>query len=122
MSLIAINDMHFYAHHGCFEEERAIGTHFRVDLQMEVDTMKAQHTDCIDDTVNYLAVYQTVRREMEIPSKLLEHVGERIAAAVIENYGRVKEVRVKVSKLNPPLGGHIGGVSVEISKERRKRT
>ena len=118
MSLIAINDMHFYAHHGCFEEERTIGTHFRVDLQMEVDKEKAQRTDCIDDSVNYLAVYQTVKREMEIPSKLLEHVGGRIADAVLEKYQGVSEVKVKVSKLNPPLGGQIGSVSVEIRKGR----
>lgn len=118
MATIALEDMRFYAFHGCFEEERAIGTHFRVDAWLEVDTASAQLSDSLDDTVNYLSVYQTVKTEMEKPSKLLENVAERIGKAVLDLYPAVEKIRVKVSKLNPPLGGQIGAVSVEIEKQR----
>lgn len=107
--------MRFYAHHGCFEQERTIGTRFCVDLQMETDTTKAERTDNIADTVNYLEVYQTVKREMEVPSHLLEHVAHRIGEAILREFGAVERVRVKVSKLNPPLGGQMDSVSVELS-------
>ena len=115
MGLIAIENMRFYAHHGCFEQERAIGTHFRVDLSMEVDTSKAEQTDNIADTVNYLEVYQVVKAEMEVASSLLEHVARRIGDAVHGRFPAVGRMTVKVSKLNPPLGGQMEAVSVCLS-------
>lgn len=72
MGKITLNGMNFYAFHGCFAEEQAIGTHFRLDVSFVTDTERAQQTDNIADTVSYLDVYKTIRREMEIPSHLLE--------------------------------------------------
>ena len=118
MATIEINDMRFYAHHGCFEQERAIGTRFRVDLAFETDTTRAEMSDRIDDTVSYLDVYQVVKREMETPSNLLEHVARRIADAVMGRFAAVDTIRVKVSKLNPPLGGQMDSVSVSLSASR----
>lgn len=112
--------MQFYAFHGCFAEEQTIGTYFRVDVAFETDTSRAQQSDDIADTVSYLEVYQTVKREMAIPSHLLEHVGDRIGEAILEEYPAVENVRVKVSKLNPPLGGQLESVSVEITKDRTR--
>ena len=66
MSIIRLEGMHFYAHHGCFEEERVIGTRFIVDVALCVDTTLAEHSDSLDDTVNYAEVYQVVKKEMQI--------------------------------------------------------
>ena len=115
MATIAINGMRFYAHHGCFEQERAIGTHFRVDLSFVTDTSKAEVSDNIDDTVSYLDVYQVLKAEMMIPSHLLEHVARRVGERVKNDFSSVTAVRVKVSKLNPPLGGQMESVSVEVA-------
>lgn len=114
MSKIRIEGMEFFAHHGCFEEERKVGTWFLVDLCMEVNTTAAEQSDRLEETVNYAEVYLTVKQEMAIPSKLLENVAYRIKAAVMRKYLAVNNVTVKVSKLNPPLGGKIKAVSVEI--------
>lgn len=119
MAVITINDMRFYAHHGCFEQERVIGTHFRVDLSFTTDTSKAEVTDNIVDTVSYLEVYQVVKSEMMKPSHLLEHVARRVGEAVLKNFPMVDSVTVKVSKLNPPLGGQMDSVSVELSVNRK---
>lgn len=119
MGVITINRMSFYAHHGCFEQERVIGTHFEVDLTLTVDTTKAELTDNLDDTVNYLEVYQTVGRVMEQPSHLLEHVAHRIGEEVLCNFPGVQCVGVKLSKLNPPLGGQIESVSVSLEMARQ---
>ncbi len=115
MAIISISDMRFYAHHGCFEQERVIGTNFRVDLVFYADTLLAEVSDNIDDTVNYLDVYQVVKKQMEIPSHLLEHVARRIGEEVKHNFPTIKSVNVKVSKLNPPLGGQMESVSVELA-------
>ena len=118
MAVITINDMRFYAHHGCFEQERVIGTHFRVDLTFRTDTSKAEVSDNIADTVSYLDVYQVVKAEMMTPSHLLEHVARRVGERVLSDFPAVEDVTVKVSKLNPPLGGQMDSVSVEIEMER----
>ena len=118
MGVIRLEDMSFYAFHGCFAEEQAIGTRFRVDVALTTDTTKAQLSDNIEDTVNYLEVYRTIKREMMIPSHLLEHVAERIANAILKEFSTVDSMTVKVSKLNPPLGGQLGCTSVEIEKSR----
>ena len=115
MAVISINDMRFYAHHGCFDQERVIGTHFRVDMALQTDTSKAEVSDNIADTVNYLEVYRVVRREMERPSNLLEHVARRVGEAVRAEFLAVEKVTVKVYKLNPPLGGQMESVSVELA-------
>jgi len=106
--------MRFYAHHGCFSQERAIGTHFVVDLSFNTDTTRAEQSDSIADTVSYLDVYQTVKREMQQPSNLLEHVARRVGKAVLKEYPAVTDIKVKVSKMNPPLGGQMHSVSVEL--------
>ena len=121
MGYITLNGMHFYAHHGCFDEEQRIGTHFRVDVSYTADTSKAQSTDSIEDTVNYLEVYQTVRREMMQPSHLLEHVGDRICQALLADFMCIESVLVRVSKLNPPLGGEVESVTVEVRADRPRR-
>lgn len=121
MSTIALEKMYFYAHHGCFSEEQTIGTRFCLDVAYETDTSRAQKSDDIADTVSYLSVYQTIKREMRQPSHLLEHVGDRIGEALLREYPDIESVRVKVSKLAPPLGGQLDAVSVEITKDRCQR-
>ena len=113
MAIISIEKMEFYAYHGCFEEERKIGTWFSVDMSMEVDTSKAEMSDNLDDTVNYQAVYQVVKREMMVSSKLLEHVARRILTAVQKEFPAVSYAWIKIKKMNPPLGGKMESVSVE---------
>ena len=115
MARIEINNMRFYAHHGCFEQERIIGTNFRIDLAFDTDTSKAELSDDIADTVSYLDVYQVVKAQMQKPSHLLEHVARRIGEGIRNGFPSVEAVKVKVSKLNPPLGGQMESVSVEVA-------
>ncbi|GAB1419286.1 dihydroneopterin aldolase [Bacteroidales bacterium] len=114
MALITIEGMEFYAYHGHFAEEQLIGTWFTIDLFLTTDTSKAEISDNLHDTVNYLEVYQVVKREMEINSKLLEHLGRRIVGAVMTHFPTVTHARVKVKKMNPPLGGKMDFVSLTI--------
>jgi 7,8-dihydroneopterin aldolase/epimerase/oxygenase len=115
MSTISIEGMEFYAYHGCFAEEQLIGTWFVVDLFLETDTTEAEQTDDLTKTINYLEVYQLVKKEMEINSKLLEHVGRRILNRVTVTYPSISHARIKVRKMNPPLGGKMDFVSLTLS-------
>jgi dihydroneopterin aldolase len=114
MSIISIEGMEFFAYHGCFKEEQVIGTKFRVDLFMKVNTAVAEESDQLHDTVNYQAAYGFVKEEMKINAKLLEHVGRRILDRIKAEFPTVDHARLKICKLNPPLGGKMDFVSVEL--------
>ena len=118
MGLIQIEGMEFFAYHGCFKEERVIGTRFMVDISIETDTTEAEETDDLKKTLNYQAVYKLIKDEMVIKSHLLEHVGKRIIDAVYAYYPEAVHVKVKVMKLNPALseGGKVRQVSVTLER------
>ena len=114
MSVISIEGMEFFSYHGCFEEEKIIGTKFRIDVFLTVDTTKAEQTDSLHDTVNYQSVYRLIKNEMDIKSNLLENVGRRIISAILKTFEQVESVKLKIRKMNPPLGGKIDFVSLEM--------
>jgi len=114
MGMITIEGMEFFAYHGCFKEEQIIGTKFIVDLFMEADTAEAENSDDLSKTVNYQAVYGLVADEMSVKSKLLEHVARRILDRIGKEYPQIISSRIKISKMNPPVGGKVERVCVEL--------
>lgn len=115
---LAIEGMEFYSHHGCFPEERRIGTWFQADIYMEFDAGKAQLSDSLEDTVNYAEVYTKIKEEMAVPSKLLEHVARRITDRILQDYPQIGKIGIKLSKINPPLGEKIREVSIRFEQSR----
>lgn len=118
MSKITLENMTFHAYHGCLEHEKLLGNTFLVTLALELDTESAGLSDELTDTLNYQLVYDLVKTEMQIPSKLIEHVGHRIAEKVFCSFTQVSALKLKVSKLNPPLGAKVEAVSFEIEKSK----
>jgi len=110
--------MEFHAFHGCLEFEQQFGNTFIVSLSMELDTTHAGLTDELEHTLNYQLVYDVVKAQMSIPSKLIEHVGQRILDDVFDKFIQIKELTVRLSKLNPPLGGNVERVTIELNKYR----
>ena len=116
MGKILLEGMEFFAYHGHFREEQIIGTKFMVDLEMEFDTVKAENSDHLHDTINYQEVYLLVKREMEINSHLMERVARRILDSMKQSFPPLKTIHVKISKLNPPLGGKVSQVSCMLTE------
>lgn len=114
MGIIEIEGMKFYAFHGHFESEQLVGNNFTVDLRIETNCEKAANSDVLNDALNYQKAYKIVKKEMEIPSHLLEHVAKRILDALYNHFSTIEKARVKISKLNPPMGGEIEKVSVTL--------
>lgn len=114
MGLIEIEGMHFYAWHGHFEVEQKVGNDFWVDVSIETDCSAAAASDKLDDALNYQAVYDIVKREMQITSKLLENVAGRIIDSLYHSFPEIEKAKIKISKLNPPMGGQIKKASVTL--------
>ena len=119
MGKIYVQGIKIYAYHGCFKEETVIGTHFLVDVELDVDLTKAAVSDKLNDTVNYQTVFQVIKKEMETPSKLLEHVAGRCISSLFKQFETIETISIKISKLNPPLGGHIHAVAVKLTEHRK---
>ncbi len=111
---IILNDMHFFAYHGFYPEEQANGNDFLVNITLEIPNVSASETDNLDETLNYELVYNVVKEEMNIISKLLEHLATRIKKRLEQEFPLIQSLTVRVSKKNPPLGGPVAWVSVEI--------
>ena len=116
MGLIQIKNMEFYAFHGHFKEEQIVGNRFLVDLTIETDMKIPSESDSLKDAVNYQKVYEIVKIQMGKKSHLLEHIAGRILDAIHSEMEGIKKATVKVSKMNPPMGGKIGSVSVVMEK------
>ena len=95
-SSIRLHDMRFYAYHGVMEQEQRVGGYYLVSLTIEADLTKAICTDDVSDTVNYAELYELVKNEMAIPSKLLEHVAGRIGQRVLDRFPQVTALTVSV--------------------------
>lgn len=115
--IIELKGMMFKAFHGCLEKERTDGNTFTVDLRFHCDISKAAVTDKLEDTVDYAAVYEVVKKEMEKPSCLLENVCARIFNSLSCAFPLISGLEVKVSKKNPPVSGSADWSSVTCKSE-----
>lgn len=118
MGLIHLSDMEFYAYHGCYKEEQLTGNWFLVDLTLETNMDKASQTDNINDTLNYQTAYELVKKEMAVKAHLLEHLSKRILDSLFGTFPQLECATVKVAKMNPPMGGKMKSVSVELSRTK----
>ena len=120
MGIIKVENIRVYAHHGCLKEETIIGSDYRVDVVVEADLITSAKTDALSDTVDYVFLNKVVREEMAIPAKLLETVAKRIIDRIFNENLLVDLATVSVSKINPPIGGDVEMVTIELSQKRKK--
>jgi dihydroneopterin aldolase len=118
MGIIALEGLSFFAHHGYYPQEREVGNRFRVDVYLQTDFNDAAQSDDLEGTINYEGVYKLVKHVMEGGGKqyLLERLAQRIIDASAAKYPHMKWMRVRISKLNPPIAGDIERVYVELEK------
>ena len=113
-SSICLNDIRLYAFHGVLEQERRVGGDYSVSLRVHYNIYKAMETDNVADTLNYAQLLKIVKREMAVPSNLLEHVAGRIGKTVFHEFPQAEAIDLTVTKLNPPMGADCAGASVHV--------
>lgn len=104
--------MKFYAFHGVQPQEKRVGQHFTASLSLAAPLEKALASDDLADTIDYAAVYEIVKKEIDQPSCLLEHVAGRILGALKQNFPQLTEIELSLSKLNPPVAGEMHSAAV----------
>lgn len=116
MGIIELEDMEFHAYHGHFKEEQEVGNIFKVDVKIKTDCTKASISDNLTDALDYQKVYRIVKDVMTEVSHLLEHVVKRIMDALYNAFPEIVSLKVKLAKMNPPLGGQTDRVCVTMER------
>ena len=111
---IHLNKLEFFGYHGWHTEEGLAGANFSVDVSVFFDEQKAVQE--LKDSINYVAVFDILKKNMSQPVKLLETLAEQICEAIRSIDERIKTINIKITKLNPPILNFIGTVSVSLSK------
>ena len=118
MGIIKLKNIRTFSYHGCMIEEGKIGSDYRVDLEIKTDLRKSALSDELKDTIDYVLLNKIIKEEMEIRSKLLEHVANRIINRIFKEIPSVSRILLSVSKLNPPIGGDVEAVTIEMEEYR----
>lgn len=113
-SYIYLRQVRFHAFHGVMPQERQVGAEFLLSLKVGYPLGQAMQSDEIGDTLNYATLYNLVAREMQQPSKLMEHVAGRMVEAIGKTFPQVISIDLELTKLNPPMGADSEGAGVEI--------
>lgn len=111
---IEINGLRLFARHGVYDEERINGNMFELTVHLIYPIEQACQTDDVNDTLNYAEAIEIIKREMEIPSRLLEHAAARIRIALINRFPSILSGYIRLTKLNPPLPVDIDGTAVSL--------
>lgn len=113
-SYIHIKDLRLHANHGVLPQEQLTGNDYTIDIRIGYDISRAMQSDDVADTLNYAEVYNIIRCEMDVPSRLIEHVAGRIANRLMAEHSEISSIMLRITKLNPPMGADCLGAGVEI--------
>ena len=119
-NIIRIKRATFYGYHGVMSEEQSVGGKFEADVDMYTNFAEAAKKDSLHETIDYHKVYKVLYRiALEQKNYLIESVATKIADELLTNFSSIEKIAVRVRKNNPPLGGVVDCVEVEVVKERK---
>ena len=117
MLKIELSHLQFHSFHGVFEEESRTGGDYEVDMivYLNLSVIPVRH---MHETVDYTLLYELIKQHMDKPTQLLETIATEIAQEVLSVHNKVKEVSVKIKKMNAPIPFFNGNVSAECILKR----
>ena len=107
IATITIDRLRLHCNHGVLEQERLVGNEFDVTVVFDYDASKAVLSDNIFSAISYTEVIDVIRRTMQTPSSLLEHVA----------FPSILSITVSITKIAPPIPVQMQGVTVSISRK-----
>jgi dihydroneopterin aldolase len=120
VGIINVKGIKLYAYHGCLDEEALIGGQYIVDVKIETDFSRAQVTDDLSKTVDYVSVFNVVKSRMAIRCRLIEHAAALIAEELVKQFPAIQVTEVTLTKINPPMNGDVKEVSVTVTSGSMK--
>ncbi len=116
MITVHLHDLQFNGFHGIHEEERILGNEYIVDASLEFHE-SAEVIKHIHDTINYVTIYNFIKKRMSIPTPLLETIVMEIGNEIYTEYPSLKSIHISIKKLHPPIEGIQGAAGVSWQKQ-----
>ena len=114
MITVRLNKMKFFAHHGWHDEESITGTEFEVSVFVSFNPKK--NIEELNDTINYVSVFNIVKKRFCNPAKLLETLAEQITEDIHKTDDRISVINIIIDKVNPPIATFTGTAGITYSK------
>ena len=115
MIKIELHNLRFFAHHGMYEEEKKVANEFDVDLEVSFEANDTIVS--INESINYVKLYELVKKHMLQEQRLLETIAMNITNSIHEQYPQVKKISITITKKYPPVINFSGNVAVSYVKE-----
>ncbi len=123
LNIIRIKKAVFYAYHGVLSEEQSVGGKFEADVDIYTDFSEAAQKDSLKRTIDYDKAYKFMyQMVLEEKHYLIETLATKIADELLHKFLNINKVAVRIRKNNPPLGGVVDCVEVEVIKSREDLT
>lgn len=116
---IVIRKIAVFAYHGLYEEEARLGQRFNISLECWLDLSPAGLGDDLTQGVSYADLVATVQ-EIAVGERfrIIEALGERIAATLLEQQPRIVAIAVTVEKPAAAIAALFETVEVTIHRSR----
>jgi dihydroneopterin aldolase len=115
---IELRQLRFFAFHGLYPEEKKTGNEFEIDLTVAFIPVSGTITG-LDDTINYVALYETLRAEMQKPRDLLETFAMEMTDIIHRSFAQAKKIRISITKLHLLIPAFTGNATVSYQREFR---
>lgn len=102
---------------GVTEAERALRRPVEIDLDLLGDLRPSAASDDLEDTIDYVEIFQTVSRVAGAEHRLVEALAQDVCQALLRAFPRMEEVRIEVRKI-APLAGAVRSAGVRLVRRR----
>ncbi len=113
MMTVHLDEMLFFARHGLYAGEKVTGANYRLNVAVSFYPGKIES---LADTINYVLLYEIIKKRFDVPTKLLETLAQDLAEQMHLADDRIKLININIKKLNPPIFNFTGYVAVTYSK------
>ena len=114
---IELNGLRLFEGPGLYAEEGLVGNEFEIDIAIDY-TASLKAVSTIDQTVNYVEVYQIIQDEFRQRQDLLETHAIHIADRLEKQFPGIESLRIYIRKLHPPISNFMGSVGVTYTRKR----
>ena len=109
MISIELKDIRLQAHHGFYQDESKTGNVYHIDLCVKYREGDTQFKT-LEDTIDYVALYDIIRQRMQSRTTLLEKLCDGIIKQIKIQYPFIAEAEISVYKIQAPIENFEGKI------------
>ncbi|MGI9402606.1 MAG: dihydroneopterin aldolase [Rhizobiaceae bacterium] len=113
---ITLKNCAFFARHGIYSEEEALGQRFFVDATLTVEGGSSLEKDDLNGTADYGAVFRLIEKIVLGKRRyLIEALALDVAKEICREFEMVSRAEITIRKPNAPVQGVLDYVSVTVT-------